>query len=273
MKFIIRLALIFLFFLLAKHEAHACVGARPYGMGGSFVAVADDINAGYWNPAGLAGQTKTVFTSTIVDDSKNGVYKMAYPYYFSAGSLINDRYWTLTYIKVAETFQSIIRGKSWLYLATGDKIDDRLSVGISFGYREVDKPSLDFSKPPREYYAAIPFFLNLGVLYKLTDQIKLGVMSEGIVNIRPGLSINPIDGLILSYEEYDMFDAVEQKASHFGVEYKMFGALSLRTGWYGVRTYGIGLDLGSFAFDCFAWGAWADPEKLDCYGYSVTYTI
>ena len=30
------------------------VGARPLGMGGAFVAVADDVTAGYWNPAGVA---------------------------------------------------------------------------------------------------------------------------------------------------------------------------------------------------------------------------
>lgn len=29
------------------------VGARPLGMGGTFVAIANDLTAGYWNPAGL----------------------------------------------------------------------------------------------------------------------------------------------------------------------------------------------------------------------------
>jgi len=29
------------------------IGARPMGMGGSFVSIADDATAGYWNPAGL----------------------------------------------------------------------------------------------------------------------------------------------------------------------------------------------------------------------------
>jgi len=29
------------------------VGARPLGMGGAFVAIANDLTAGYWNPAGL----------------------------------------------------------------------------------------------------------------------------------------------------------------------------------------------------------------------------
>lgn len=30
------------------------VGARPIGMGGAFIALADDVSATYWNPAGLA---------------------------------------------------------------------------------------------------------------------------------------------------------------------------------------------------------------------------
>ncbi|HYW68302.1 MAG TPA: hypothetical protein VE960_01750, partial [bacterium] len=31
------------------------LGARAMGMGGAFVAVADDVTALHWNPAGLAG--------------------------------------------------------------------------------------------------------------------------------------------------------------------------------------------------------------------------
>ncbi|MFQ5907078.1 MAG: PorV/PorQ family protein, partial [bacterium] len=38
------------------------VGARPLGMGGSFVAVADDATATYWNPAGLGGLDRTEIT-------------------------------------------------------------------------------------------------------------------------------------------------------------------------------------------------------------------
>jgi opacity protein-like surface antigen len=37
----------------------AGAGARSLGMGGAFVALADDATAAYWNPAGLAGQTLT----------------------------------------------------------------------------------------------------------------------------------------------------------------------------------------------------------------------
>ncbi len=37
-------------------------GARPLGMGGSFVAIADDATAAYWNPAGLGGLDRTEIT-------------------------------------------------------------------------------------------------------------------------------------------------------------------------------------------------------------------
>ena len=34
--------------------AEACYGVRSMGMGGAFIAVADDVNTVYWNPAGLS---------------------------------------------------------------------------------------------------------------------------------------------------------------------------------------------------------------------------
>ncbi len=40
--------------LSASYAALETYGARPMGMGGAFTAVADDANAPYWNPAGLA---------------------------------------------------------------------------------------------------------------------------------------------------------------------------------------------------------------------------
>ncbi len=40
-------------FISARGEAFSILGARPLGMGGAFVAVADEASAAYWNPAGL----------------------------------------------------------------------------------------------------------------------------------------------------------------------------------------------------------------------------
>ena len=48
---LITVILLLGFILFFSDGALACVGARPHGMGGAFIGVADDINAVYWNPA------------------------------------------------------------------------------------------------------------------------------------------------------------------------------------------------------------------------------
>ena len=49
------------------------VGTRPLGMGGAFIAVADDGNTITWNPAGLPGLRRTEFTSTYANLYNMGI--------------------------------------------------------------------------------------------------------------------------------------------------------------------------------------------------------
>ena len=49
--------------LPANAQIYEIVGTRAQGMGGAFVAVADDATATWWNPAGLA--TGAYFSSVI----------------------------------------------------------------------------------------------------------------------------------------------------------------------------------------------------------------
>jgi len=53
--------------LLARAQIYEAVGTRAQGMGGAFVAVADDASATWWNPAGLASGAN--FSSVIERDS------------------------------------------------------------------------------------------------------------------------------------------------------------------------------------------------------------
>ena len=46
------------------------IGARAMGMGGAFVALADDATAAYWNPAGLGLLNKREFTFMVIDSNK-----------------------------------------------------------------------------------------------------------------------------------------------------------------------------------------------------------
>ena len=44
----------------ASPQGFETLGTRAMGMGGVFVAVADDATAAYWNPAGLATRVRVV---------------------------------------------------------------------------------------------------------------------------------------------------------------------------------------------------------------------
>ncbi|HVN67597.1 MAG TPA: hypothetical protein VMT55_04425 [Candidatus Sulfotelmatobacter sp.] len=46
-------------------------GTRPMGMGGAFTAVADDANAAYWNPAGLALNPEVSLTASTKLNNRN----------------------------------------------------------------------------------------------------------------------------------------------------------------------------------------------------------
>jgi len=77
------------------------LGARPYGMGGAFVAIADDINAVYWNPAGLV-QLKDLAVSehNWVNQDFMGV--------------------NINYLNVAVPLSGVgVIGGSWLMIYTG----------------------------------------------------------------------------------------------------------------------------------------------------------
>ena len=43
------------------------VGPRASGMGGAFIAVANDVTAAYWNPAGLSRIPRSEFTASTVE--------------------------------------------------------------------------------------------------------------------------------------------------------------------------------------------------------------
>jgi hypothetical protein len=70
MKFT-RLLITGLIVTLAVNSAFAFFGARPMGMGGAFTAVADDANAPYWNPAGLALNPEVAVTGSTLLNNRN----------------------------------------------------------------------------------------------------------------------------------------------------------------------------------------------------------
>ena len=70
----------------AAHFLRDGVGARARGMGGAFTAIADDINAPYWNPAGLI-QSPSLRVGGTYESRYGGLSE----FYYVAGTLISSR--------------------------------------------------------------------------------------------------------------------------------------------------------------------------------------
>lgn len=94
----------------ADEGAHAAeflshgIGARALGMGSAFVAVADDLTATYWNPAGLAKVKKNGFSTMYSDTFRTGEGS-----YFSQG-LVSYNF--VNYIHQIQGIGSL--GLSWI---------------------------------------------------------------------------------------------------------------------------------------------------------------
>ena len=100
----------------ADEGAHAAeflshgVGARALGMGGAFVAIADDATATYWNPAGLTKVKKHSFSAMYSDTFSTGDGS-----WLSRGLVT---YNFLNYVYQIEDIGSV--GLSWIRLGIDD---------------------------------------------------------------------------------------------------------------------------------------------------------
>lgn len=79
--------LIFCLFILSlirpAGPVYPCWGSRPLSLGGAFTGVADDVNAVYWNPAGLAQWRQPGTTSMFAIDPDKTNYHVNYDLYLA----------------------------------------------------------------------------------------------------------------------------------------------------------------------------------------------
>lgn len=126
------------------------LGARPTGMGGAFSAVADDANAVFYNPAGLAQLTQAEAHFTYTDrfsgleDVSMGSHHVAYAHPFATGgtlavtwlgfnarSLYREDTVSCSYARMLEPFKEetglvLLAGGSVNLLRTAFTLDDTL---------------------------------------------------------------------------------------------------------------------------------------------------
>jgi len=119
------------------------VGARAVGMGGAFVAIADDATSMYWNPGGLAQLNKT---ELIVNHSK-WIADIGFTYFgfvipiprtgivgFNVTAMTMDEMEVTTYGNENGTGQTFGAGSYAVGISFARKLTDQFSIGANIKY-------------------------------------------------------------------------------------------------------------------------------------------
>jgi hypothetical protein len=287
---VLCLVLTFAFFCVAGRDACAAgdggdagaflkngIGVRPISMGKAFVAIADDANAGYWNPAGLAildtTQLSAMYSNPMNYDLIGGAgvkdigyhtVSLAYPMRFGSVGL------SLAYLSVGDIY--VVEDASG---PTGDTFEDKeLGIIASYASSITDRIhmglNLKFVSQKVWEERGSGMGLDLGGLYEpsynlafglmLQDLIqpKIKLMEDGVTDsiprkIRLGVSYKLMDDRILIGADIDKAGGRSAKL-HAGTEVEPMRDLAFRVGYttdtgeisagVGVRVSVIQLDYG-----------------------------
>ena len=215
--------------LINKIPNQVYVGARPMAMGETFVAIADDINAIYWNPAGLPSinhfginsMHSNLFQSHI--DLNYLSLAIPGPYKTAIG---------VDWMNIGFNDNELEFGKNKFHFSFGYQPLKRLSFGINIKYIQMNT-ALD--KMSQGSFAGWGY--DWGVLYWPLQRLKIGLAIhdftntrlEGIKqpiykrNLRVGAAYELFDNLLLAVDFDDRF--------HLGSEWRPFNKLlALRGG-------------------------------------------
>lgn len=242
------------------------VGARALGMGEAFTAVSDDVNAIYWNPAGIALLARPEFGAMFlenVEDSKYTFLGMVYPF---------------EKISFGASYASFDGGAMDIFTESGVKTVNAnkdyvgiLSAGKSNFFRNCDAGvSIKMlSSTLIEKYAASSYAVDLGILKKVRKisfglaiqnigpGIKYMTQSESLpLTIRTGASYNLVNSdkhiLLAAGDLIKVSD--ERVKFNLGAEYWYVKVFALRVGYkagYDLDsiTWGFGFNFRKYKFD------------------------
>ncbi len=249
-----RLFLCLLLIISLSTSVLACWGFRPMGMGGVFVAVADDANIAYWNRAGAGqmdnwkdGEKQFIWTSTVLDNVGffNRKARVGNTYYDSfnfAQKLNHDWGWTL-----AGTWNgggSFVLSPGFGFRLPGGGVMDQMSLGMGLNFWTLEGYWNNLKL--NQFYTQ----MHLDYLYKITSEFNFGVHIERFwqisttqsfpddnvagfpktfsgqiaesMNFRPAIAWMPqgnLKGLIVNAGIYDLFAQGGGPHYSFGFEF------------------------------------------------------
>jgi len=198
-------------------------GVRPLGMGGAFTAVADDSDAVFYNPAGLA-DVESQYNLGYLDMNTdyydlNNCYALA----TSQAGFANWNRWDKTLQKVSVTAFSF-----------ASKGENKMSWGITL-------KNISWTLPGDENKG---WTMDAGLKAPLSPEITGGVLLQDLVKntapvpttVRLGAAIIPVvskDSVIaVDAELRDLKSSSGTTVKmHYGAEYKLTTGLIVRGGW------------------------------------------
>jgi len=216
-------------------------GARPMGMS-AFAAVADDINAISWNPAGLSllerQEATAIYAPIYGSDSEINQNYLAYAYPTGKWGTIGVDLAFMDYGQMdwrdeaGGDLGEFSRSDYSIYASYGIRLVDSLSLGLSLGTTSVKMNSIDDS--------ATGLGIDLGMLYTIASRASFGLYLENIggvsasdreiarQKIRTGAAVSVLDrpnmGLVLAVDVDEQQGKLDTLYS--GVEWSIFGPSS-----------------------------------------------
>ncbi len=240
------------------------VGGRPVGMGKAFTGVADDVDALYWNPGGLATFRSSQVTfqqSDLTEDVSFqylGVVQPLYTFGAVAAGVMN-----LASGKVQRTDENFIEigsfeGRETAYLLSyAHHLGDHWGVG---GTVKLVENEIDNKK-------ATGTGADLGALFAPSEKLRLGATVRNLVApsykfdtdtedfsrlARLGASYKFLNGRLMAAADYEKVVGGPERNDKwfFGLEGKAFENIALRAGANtDGLTGGAGLSWKTFVLD------------------------
>lgn len=219
------------------------VGARALGMGNAFTALADDAEAGFWNPAGLVQwQGVKIAGSRKVSDRDDYAFDPKCVAYSYRG---NGLFWGN---KIALRVES--GTPDFTYYSLARRLSSHLAIGGSVKFKR---------KHPSDYYQ---FFghspgYDLGILWKPDALSSGGVLIQNMGDAKQWVSVVTFgfahkfpNRSLLAVDIATLFEDDPELELHVGWEWQMNNWLALRAGISdGHSTAGVGVNLLMFRVD------------------------
>jgi len=225
------LQILVLFEILLSQNDQLFVGTRPLGMGGAFVAVADDANTITWNPAGLPGLRRTEITSTYANLYNLGITQS----YLGFVRPFSDRIALgFDWSSVGYDDNELAYSENKLNFAVGVQPHKLFSFGFTLKYlmRDMLLDEASYGKgsgvgvdaafliqPLKNLKVGIGIYDFGGSSIAYKDKTTESILGQAF---KLGISYMPINGLTIAGDVGDRI--------HFGAEYVVASRVSFRAG-------------------------------------------